>query len=181
MGGSLTEQELQSIRKIPRYKDIKYFVESGTYLGTSSMMAANHFDHVYTMEIHEGLHNSAKELAEKQGITNITFLLGDSVKLIGDIAQTTKTGAVYFIDAHISGSESGWNGTHRVPIHEELDQILQYNLGPSIFIIDDARLWLDKVWDWSHISSEGIVQKFLIKGYPVLSHYVKDDRFYIYI
>lgn len=181
MGGSITDTEILNVRKIPRYQNIKYFVETGTYRGDSTLLAAKHFHHVYTTEIHEGLHNEAKQRADREGITNITFLLGDSVKLIGDVARQTCESSCYFIDSHISGSESGWNGTQRVPIFEELTQILQHQHGPSVFIIDDARLWQGKTWDWQHISDQGIVDFFTKKGYQVLSFYTKDDRFYVYI
>jgi hypothetical protein len=181
MGGSLTEDEITQLRKANRYKNIKFFVEGGTYLADSTMLASKHFDHVYTIEIAEKLYNDAKQRGEREGATNVTFLLGDTVKLIGGIAEQVKEGAVYFLDAHISGGITGWNGTQRVPIFEELEEILKHQHGPSIFIIDDCRLWVDQVWDWSHITTEKLVQVFLDKGYQVLSYYIKDDRLYIYI
>ena len=86
-----------------------------------------------------------------------------------------------FEPLYISGCDSGWNGTIRVPLIEELDIILSYKLGPSVFIFDDLRLWKTiKAWDWEHITNEFLVQKFKDKDIKLLSYFEKDDRFYIY-
>lgn len=179
MGGSLTYAELQEASRNDAHQNIKYFVETGTYRCETTLLAAKHYEHVYTTEIHEGLHNESKQRAEREGVSNITFLLGDSTKLLSSITEKVKEGAVFFIDAHISGADSGWNGVHRVPIYEELEQILPHKVGPSVFIFDDLRLWKSGTWDWAHITSTGIVQKFLLAGYRVLSAYEKNDRFFV--
>lgn len=88
-------------------------------------------------------------------------------------------GSIYFIDAHISGSDSGWNQTDRVPVFEELNVILSYKLKPSIFIIDDLRLWKNNIWDWSHITNEKLLSFFQEKGVNVWTSYEKNDRFFI--
>ena len=181
MGGSLKQEELDDIkiRGYP-YSEIKNFVETGTYKADSTLIAAKSYEYVYTIEIYEPLFLESKQRAENEGISNITFLLGDSIEQLKNIIPLVADGAVFFIDAHISGGDSGWNGKIRVPLIEELDVILTENLGPSVFIFDDLRLWKDKVWDWAHITNEFIVEKFKNKGVKLSCFYEKDDRFYVF-
>lgn len=58
-------------------------------------MAAKHFENVYTTEIVPALHNESKAKAEKAGLENITFLLGDSVELLKTITPKVLDGAVF--------------------------------------------------------------------------------------
>lgn len=182
MGGSLKQEEIQEIKDhgYP-YTEIKNFVETGTYKADSTIIAAKNFDNVYTIEIFEPLYNESRERVSNEGIQNITFLLGDSLEQLPNIMPKVTDGAVFFIDAHISGADSGWNGKIRVPLVEELDIILSHNLGPSVFIFDDLRLWKTiKAWDWEHITNDFLVQKFKDKNIKLLSYFEKDDRFYVY-
>ena len=178
MGGSLLYEEFSA--NMNNYKNIKYFVETGTYKADTTIAMSSHYDHVYTTEIHEGLYETSKKRAEDAGITNITFLRGNSIELLYDIVPKVLAGAVFFIDAHISGGDSSWNGVQRVPIMEELDVILSHKIGPSIFIIDDLRLWKDGVWDWAHVTNIDIVKLFIERGFKVKSFYEKNDRFYVF-
>ena len=181
MGGSLKQEELTDIKnRGSPYNNIKNFVETGTYKADSTLIAAKEYENVYTIEIYEPLYQESKNRAASEGVTNIHFYLGDSVEKINEIMPSVVEGAVFFIDAHISGGDSGWNGKTRVPLIEELDIILSYSIGPSVFIFDDLRLWKDRVWDWAHITNEYIVEKFRNKNIKLLCFFEKDDRFYVY-
>ena len=177
MGGPLT---LEEIIEAKEYNDIKYFVETGTYKADTTLLVSPFFDQVYSTEIHIALYNDAVMRAKQNDVTNVEFLFGNSISLLKDITPKVKEGAVFFLDAHISGADSGWDGKHRVPIFEELDVILREKLGPSVFIVDDLRLWKQKVWDWAHVTNEKILQKFEDCGYEVQRSYEKNDRFYVF-
>lgn len=130
------------------------------------------------MEIVPNLHESAKKVADMLLIDNITFLLGDSVQLLHEVMKGLNgDGAVFFIDAHQSGSDTSNNGVH-VPIFEELDVILSYAVSSSAFIIDDVRLWKAGVWDWAHVTTDKIVEKISEKR-KVLSSIEVGDRLYV--
>ena len=163
MGGSLTEHELASLCNSDRYKNIRNFVETGTYDGASAMLASQVFDHVFTIEIHQGVYTASLNRIKNRGITNITCLLGDSADLIGNVTERVMDGAVFFLDSHFSGDGTGWNNQKHVPLYEELDRILaNKGLGPSIFIIDDVRLWTtERDPIWHEISTEKIIEKFI--------------------
>lgn len=181
MGGSLEYEELSSnLDNRPKHQNIPNFVETGTYHGDTSIMASRHFQNVYTTEIVPELHELSKKRAKELGISNISFLLGDSVKLLHDIMKQVEKGAVFFLDAHQSGGDTSNNGTF-VPLFEELDVILSYSFGASLFIIDDVRLWKQGCSDWAHVSSERLVQRFRDKKVQVLSFFEENDRFYIFV
>lgn len=182
MGGSLKQEELEDIKKrgYP-YDTIKNFVETGTYKADSTIIAASLYDNIHTIEIYEPLYKESIERVKNLNIKNIKFYLGDSLHHLEKIVPNILDGAIFFIDAHISGSDSGWNGSIRVPLIEELDIILSHPIGPSVFILDDLRLWKSiKAWDWAHITNEFIIEKFKTKNIKLSSYYEKDDRFYIF-
>jgi len=184
MGGSLTFDEIQDmIQNRQVYKDLKHFVETGTYRGTTSCMAAKHYEHVYTTEIVEALHNYSKHRAHCEGLDNISFYLGDSVELLKDIAPKVLDGAVFFIDAHQSGPDSSNNGKN-VPLFEELEVILSSGeLSPSLFIFDDTRFWQNhsqQAWDWEHVSTNGIVEMFKKYNVRLLTFLEHNDRFWVF-
>lgn len=182
MGGPLTLEELQETTKGRKHTNIKYFVETGTYKGDTTLMAAQHYSKVYTTEIVEELYKSSMKRAEEENVNNIQFMLGDSVELLKEIVPEVIEGAIFFIDAHISGHDSGWNQKQRVPLMEELNVILSHKLGPSVFIFDDLRFWKGKekqVWDWEHISAQDVLKCFIDHGYDICTFYEKNDRFFV--
>jgi len=169
MGCSLTYDELADYLGWDLYKKIKNFVETGTYKADTTLMAAKHFENVYTTEIVPALHNESKAKAEKAGLENITFLLGDSVELLKTITPKVLDGAVFFLDTHQSGGD---------PLFQELDVILSNKVGPSIYIIDDLRLF-DKYWDWEGITTDTIIAKFNEHNHKVDTYFSQEDRFYV--
>ena len=182
MGGSLTEQEIYDIKaRGSPYSEIENFVETGTYKAETTLMAAKHFKNVYTMEIYEPLYKESMERANDEKVNNINFYLGDSLDCLPEIALKVRVGAIYFIDAHISGGDSSWNGKNRVPLIEELDIIISEPIGPSVFILDDLRLWKTiKAWDWEHITNESIIKKLKDKGIKIASYFEQNDRFFVF-
>jgi hypothetical protein len=182
MGGSLEYKEISDFVGMDIYKNIKNFVETGTYKAETTLMAAKKFDNVYTTEIVPDLHNESKSKAISSNVKNITFLLGDSVELLKNIVPKVLEGAVFFLDAHQSGCDTSNNGKNHVPLFQELDVILgTYNgkkVGPSIYIIDDLRLF-SKFWDWEGISTQTIIKKFKEHGHSVDCFFSQQDRFYV--
>lgn len=184
MGGSLTFKEIKDmVQNRVVYKNLKYFVETGTYKADTSCMAARHYEHVYTTEIVETLYNESKHRAANENIDNITFYLGDSVELLKEITSKVLDGAVFFIDAHISGPDSNWNQKQRVPLMEELDVILSYRPNPSLFILDDMRFTenhVQQAWDWSHINVSKIIHLFKKHQVKILTFFEHNDRLWIF-
>jgi len=181
MGGSLTDQELAIALQRSRISRPNNFVETGTYKADTTLLAAKLFRHVYTFEIMEPLYTHSVNRAKQEGVSNISFHLGDSVKLLHTVIPKVIEGAVYFIDAHASGPDSGFNGTP-VPLLDELKVILSYKVKPSLFIFDDLRFWKGKAqeaWDWVNVSDNTVLECFITEGYTISDCWEDNDRFWV--
>lgn len=182
MGGSLEFSEIENIYKLyPEYQNIQVFIETGTYKGETTRLASKYFNKVYTMEIKKELYDESKKIGKEQNCANITYFLGDSVEILKVLIPMVKESSIYFLDAHISGMDSGFNGKQCVPLIEELNIIVKNLEHPSIFIIDDLRFFVNtqKPWDWSHISIETIKKLFEDNKIEILADYSSNDRYII--
>jgi hypothetical protein len=144
MGGSLTPEELYSLsERFKVFQQLLAFIETGTYHGDSTRVAALFFKDVYTYEIVPELFENSKCLSEKLNMKNCHHYLGDSVKLLGETLDIEKRPAMFFLDAHISGKGTGHNGIYGSPVLDELKVInAKYPKGqPALICVDDVRLW----------------------------------------
>jgi hypothetical protein len=175
--GHLTVEELTGIIKNARPD---YFVETGTYLGDSTLEASKVFKHVHTIEIVPELREKAMEKCKNSD--NITFHQGDTVLLLPEIVKSLKEHCcVWFLDAHQSGHDTSNNGTW-VPLLTELEIILD-NIDTTlrhVFIIDDVRLF-SAHWDWANISLQSIEKCFKDRYISVSSKSVLNDRFILHL
>lgn len=185
MGGSLFVEDLDNVyKKYPKTKKIKMLVETGTYKGDTCIPMSKLFDKVITIEIVKELYEYSKNKAEEQNITNIDFYLGDSMNILEYIKEEYKNGAIFFMDAHQSGPDTGNNGKIHVPLLEELEIILKNNILHSVFIFDDLRFFdsnINKPWDWKHISIPKILDVFEKYNYMVIDHYAENDRYFVVV
>ena len=172
----MTQEEMEKVRSV---YDNKFFIETGTYVGNTSILASKYFERVYTMEIAPYLHYVANQQFTQHNINNVKSYLGDSLEILPKILNELQPeGCVFFLDAHQSGPETQNNNKQAVPLYEELDIILRSNIGPSVFVIDDVRLWTTEQDElWKHINTKAILSKFSKRG--IKEHYILNDRLYV--
>lgn len=175
MGGSLTEEELSYILSCFPGFPRKCFIETGTYKGYTTRLAARNFDLVHTIEIVKALSDEAQRIGDSEDLINIVYHVGDSLVILPEIVKRLPVEAVFMIDSHISGPDTSHNGI-LVPLLEELDIILKNYNKRSIFIIDDVRLF-SKYSDWKGISYDTILDKF--KDREIELCFENNDRFII--
>src|SRR5262249_11637841 len=130
MGGPL-----RTFHNIPTSFNV--FVETGTNMGETTVLAAGYFKQVYTIELAEALYRTTK--AKLSHFKNIEFLRGDSAVLLGDVSSWVTEPAVFFLDAHWSGGETAF-GSEEVPLYRELNHIAKRRQS-DLIIIDDFRLF----------------------------------------
>ena len=177
MGGSIEENEIREILSWFPEMSIHYFLETGTYKGQSSRNAANIFPEVHTIEIKESLYKESLLHASQLKISNITHYHGDTIKLLPAIVRKLDAPTFFFFDAHQSGQDTENNGKW-VPLLEELDIILSHHDYPSIFCLDDVRLW-SKHWDWAEVNVNSVLDVFKKHGKQVKCHLQNNDRFIV--
>jgi hypothetical protein len=180
MGGSFKAEEFIMMQKMfPMFfKNVKYFVESGTYLGESTLQAADIFKFVDTIEIFEPLYDKA--LLTLKDKKNVTCHLGDSLDVLKNLLHED---TVYFLDGHTSGVDSG-KGREDVPLMSEINIILQSIKNNILLILDDARFFIfdNKPADWNHISIDNINNCVLKNtGHLPRVNCVINDRMYVLI
>lgn len=134
---------------------VKYFVETGTYLGNTAEWASRKFQKVYTIESSPDIYKNTKERIGN--IPNIEFFLGDSAKVLKKILPRIKKGhIVCWLDAHWSGGTT-FGKEKECPLLNEIDTINK-NTTLAIIVIDDARFFLlpppvpHKIEEWPSIS-----------------------------
>jgi hypothetical protein len=124
--------------KIPNLQDINFAVETGTYDAKTSKFLAEHFDVVFTIELHPDVNpydgKTYSQLYKEISSTheNLTFLFGDSREVLGTVLSELPDERFFILlDAH-----SMLEG----PLREELKLIKEHsNRNDHVILIDDCR------------------------------------------
>lgn len=136
------------IKKWQAITGYRLFVETGTFLGQTTIEMADVFEHCWTVEIDQKLYEGA--LSRFESHSNITAILGSSGDHMASILEDVDSPAIFWLDGHYSSHDTG-RGDTDTPILQELDQILDHPIKNHVILIDDARDFLG------------------INGYPTIS------------
>jgi hypothetical protein len=124
---------------LARTFDIRYFVETGTFQGGSARWASSRFEKVWTIEINEPLFEMARRrLATRK---NVEQHLGDSAKILASLVPLLDRPALFWLDAHWSGGNTGGE-LYPCPLREEIAAIDESPL-EHVIAIDDMRFCLN--------------------------------------
>jgi hypothetical protein len=132
-------EKREEIKKWQAMTGHKLFVETGTFLGETTLAMSGVFERCWTVEIDRLLYEQA--LVRFDGRRNITALHGDSATLIGDILKDIDAPAIFWLDGHYSKANTG-RGAIDTPIVTELRQIFEHPIDQHVILIDDARDFL---------------------------------------
>lgn len=139
-GGALCVKFLQKLMNT--FKP-KVFFETGTCQAKTTIRAACLFNKVYTVELHKGLYDSARQ--KLQQFDNVTIAHDTSARFIADSAPGLKGTVLFWLDAHYSGRGTALtfddpNAPDAItPIRQELDAIKNAHLDDCVILIDDIR------------------------------------------
>ena len=136
--GLRKEPPKEIILQISEMHGVKVFVETGTYYGNTAVWAASYFDTVITIEYSQEIFT--RTAAKYANYENIKFMHGDSRSVLREVVQYLNSPAVFWLDSHWSGGETGGQ-EDECPLIEELEIIMGSDYSHFIFI-DDARLFL---------------------------------------
>jgi hypothetical protein len=134
-GGNLNLDLLNLIRNT---FDAKIFIETGTYNGGTTQIAANIFDKIYSVELGEKMFNDA--IVKFNNISNVELYLGSSDQILNNILPLIKDRVILWLDAHYCGENTAF-GNSMTPIREELEAIKSHNIKNCIIMIDDIRIF----------------------------------------
>jgi hypothetical protein len=183
MAGNLTRGHLKRLASA-----FDVFVETGTYLGHTTAIAAHLFKMVYTIELSREIFETTR--AKFRNVKNIEFVQGDSATELKRLALLIDRPAVFFLDSHFAGGKTAY-GEVEVPLYDELGSICARKFG-DLVIVDDYRLFGQRgtsgtpgselypptEYDWTGISLDGCFD-VLKKHGRAFVHAIYDDRVYI--
>uniref|UniRef100_A0A7S1WBM4 Class I SAM-dependent methyltransferase n=1 Tax=Alexandrium catenella TaxID=2925 RepID=A0A7S1WBM4_ALECA len=115
------------------------FVETGTALGQTAIPMSAHFPEVHTIEIKEEFFEASWLLATNCKAP-IHFYHGPSEEVLPEIAAKLAGPAVFFLDAHWAGEDTG-RGAVDVPLLDELRHLDALFPHRGLLILDDLRLF----------------------------------------
>ena len=110
-------------------------IETGTYLGSSSLMVSSLFVEVYTVEADPSIAETARLLHRSASVDNIHVAVGNSSQFLRSLDRSLISRSVVYLDAHYSGGPTA-RFYGETPLMGELDAVL--GLAPVI-CIDDMR------------------------------------------
>jgi hypothetical protein len=134
-------EKRDEIRKWQAMTGYRLFVETGTFLGETTLAMSGIFERCWTVEIDKSLYEQA--LVRFNGRQNITALHGDSGTRMVDILKEIDAPAIFWLDGHYSKANTG-RGTRDTPIVHELMQIFEHPIRQHVILIDDARTFLGR-------------------------------------
>jgi len=124
---------------VKKYADrfnIRIMIETGTYYGDMVDSMRNHFASIHSIEVSEPLYQNA--VKKFVGHNHICLYYGDSGYILPKILSNIKEPALFWLDAHYSGGETG-RGDLDTPIMKELQYIFSHPIKNHVILIDDAR------------------------------------------
>jgi hypothetical protein len=112
------------------------FIETGTYKGDTTNVAADVFDQVHTIELGVDLYEKAKErFIEKP---NVFLYCGNSPDVLKQILPTISERVILWLDSHWSGGDTVL-GEENTPVIKEIEAIKKSGHKNCIILIDDIR------------------------------------------
>jgi len=122
---------------LKKHFPIRTFVETGTYMGSTALWAASHFEQVITIENSQQIYEQT--LATHGHIANIQFLFGNSKDVLKQVIPTIESPTLFWLDGHWSGGIT-YGKDDQCPLLEEIT-ILNTSPINHFLLIDDARLY----------------------------------------
>ena len=126
----------ERIKQIADEYNCQIFVETGTYLGATTMEMLKHFKKLFTIELSDDLFRWAQRKFLKY--PHVETLHGDSGKVLFDIVDEIDSSVLFWLDGHYSGGITA-KGDTACPIFKELEAVFQLKDIEYVLMIDDAR------------------------------------------
>lgn len=163
---------------------LENLVETGTYLGETSINGSKIFNRVYTVEISQTLFNQNR--ATFAGHPNIQPYCDESSTFLRKQSPFPKN-TLFWLDAHYSGGITGTvyinDNWVKSPLKDELSTILDNFDSSYVILIDDVRGYLNVPDDWRFGREYPTINELyqLVKSRnPSLAFYILGDMALIY-
>lgn len=160
--------------------DLKVFVETGTYKAGTTLLAAPHFDWVYSIEGDRNRFEKTQAGLGNDRPKNASFIHGDSRHELSRVLATIAQPCLLWLDAHWCGG--GAIEAHQVgdecPLREELEAVnASAYASQHVLMIDDARLFLAPP-PYPHDPAQWMTYDEVVALLAPRNVYIEDDVIY---
>jgi len=122
-----------------KYKNTKYFFESGTHIGDGVQKALDAgFEKIISVELGQNYYDHCVSRFKNNEYVNL--YLGDTEDLMESLISKINEPITFWLDGHNSGYDTAW-GKHESPLIQELEIIKKHHMNTHTLIIDDLRCW----------------------------------------
>ncbi len=129
-----TNYKYSLINKVRSHYKIKNFVETGTYMGDTSLALSSYFENIFTVELNKKLYERSLKRLKK--CDNVFCYNLSSEIFLKKIISKIKNQSIFFLDAHYSGPGTS-KGSSTFSCLKELKEINKSKIKNHIIIIDD--------------------------------------------
>ena len=121
--------------------NIRFFVETGTFVGSTCQWAARYFEEVYTIEASSDyVYRTSMRMRMDRIYDNVHFVRNRSEDCLGEVLTHVKGLAIIWLDAHWSSDLLYSKPSVVCPVLQEIKWIQNDNRN-HIIMVDDARLF----------------------------------------
>ncbi|MEI7548264.1 MAG: hypothetical protein WCK21_09440 [Actinomycetota bacterium] len=126
------------VQWVKDHTEIRHAVETGTFQGESAALLAERLGQCTSIEISPMYAERARQRFADR--SDITIVEGDSRRALGELCAELPAPAVFWLDGHWSGGDTG-GGAAPCPVLEEIDAIIAAGRSGDVIVVDDARLF----------------------------------------
>jgi hypothetical protein len=121
-------------------RNLRLFVESGTYLGDTVAYVAPHVDRVITVELETKLWQAARRRFASE--PKVEVLHGDALEIVPGVLDGLEQPALVWLDGHFMGGVSTMQGKELEPAPSILRSLSGADLSVgTTLVVDDLRLF----------------------------------------
>lgn len=158
---NFSQAQLEQILAEPGYEGVTTFVETGTYKGDTTLVAARsgRFTEIHTIELSAQLYLAARARFRN---TEVRLYHGRSSDILGQLSAAILQPALFYLDAHwfsaYYGALPAVSTLEPFPLWHELE-LLRSRAQPDIVVVDDVHTfgrrddWTDLEWSKVSVSS----------------------------
>lgn len=128
---------------------LRYFVETGTFWGSTTQRMAKQFERLWTIELFGAQYYRARE--RLKSLEHVQCIFGNSPEELLEIIPQLDKPTMFWLDAHYSGGGTA-KGDKECPLMEELEAIGR--IGQHVILIDDARMFFETPDPNTHDASD---------------------------
>jgi hypothetical protein len=124
--------------------DKAQWIETGTYLGTTTKYLSENYSHIYSIEPNSKYYQKA--LLTFKG-KNVTLYNDESQSILPKLLPSLSCSINFWLDGHYSACGTAL-GLHESPLMQELDTIKGHHIKNHTIIIDDLRCWIKPQYEF---------------------------------